>query len=82
MGVGLSFETMNVYWNKIEAVIRQHHECTTCPCIVPFKVLDYMLYDFSEKEDKQGGGEGKGGKGGRKEGGGKGGEEEKEKGKK
>lgn len=58
MGIGPSFGMMNVYWNKIEVVIRQHHECTTCPCIVPLKVVDYMLYDFSEKEDKRGIGEG------------------------
>lgn len=48
-GVSFPCGVMRMFWNKIEAVVAQHFECTKHPSIAHFlmvKIVNFMLYGF------------------------------------
>lgn len=45
---------MNMYWNTIDVVVRQHAECPKRPWMVQFTVVHFMLREFtSVKREKK-----------------------------
>lgn len=45
MAIGF-FEVMKMFWNLVEVVVMQHHECTKCHQTVHFKTVSFMLCEI------------------------------------
>lgn len=42
MGTGFPSGETEMFWNSIEVVVAQHHECTTCCGIIYSKMVNFM----------------------------------------
>ena len=46
-GRGFPFEVIKMFYNYVQVVVVQHHECSKCQWIVHFKIVNFVMLMLS-----------------------------------